>query len=101
MNVAIETNTTIKINGMLQCQVMNTKAKNHVHASKIIRYIASEIEFKNAPLVNEITILLLKHIFICIPFIFYKCLPTQEIGYIKQPKNCSFFRVKPRIKSAI
>ena len=98
MNVAIETNVTMKINGMLQCQGMNVIAKN---ASKIIRYIASEIEFKNAPLVNEITILLLKHIFICIPFIFYKCLPTQEIGYMKQPKNCSFFRVKPRIKSAI
>ena len=42
MNVAIETNVTMKINGILQCQGMNTKAKNHVNASKIIRYIVCQ-----------------------------------------------------------
>ena len=31
--------------------------------SKIIRYMVSDIEFKNARLVDEITITLLKHIF--------------------------------------
>ena len=39
MNVAIETNVTMKINGMLQCQGMNMIAKN---ASKIIRYIVCQ-----------------------------------------------------------
>ena len=67
MNAAIETNVTVKINGMLQCQGMNMKVKND---SKIIRYMVSDREFKNARLVDEITITLLKHIFICIPFTF-------------------------------